>query len=386
VKNKLAILGSTGSIGTQTLQLVDMYPESFSVSALSTNANVELLLEQIIKYKPSLVCVVEKTAAQSIKSHIPDGTTLLCGEEGLLTIADMEEADTLVVAVVGIAGLPAVMKGIASGKRIALANKEALVTGGALVTEAIKARGDIIYPIDSEHSAIFQCLNGENHKSVKRLILTASGGPFRNTPIESFEKITVAQALKHPNWNMGRKITIDSATLMNKGLEVIEAHWLFDMPCEKIDVVIHPESIIHSMVEFCDNSFIAQLGNPDMRLPIMYALNYPNRMSYGGEPLDLVKQGALSFSHPDHNKFPCLSLAYTAINIGGTAPTVLNAANEVAVEWFLSEKIGFCDIPVLIEHTILNTEIIKKPTIEDIYATDKQVREHLSKTNNWRKN
>jgi len=389
---KIAILGSTGSIGTQTLQLVDRYPERFSVAALTSNTNAELLLEQIIRYKPLYAAMADEKAAQTIAHKIPESTHLLTGQQGLLEIASVPEADTLVVAVVGIAGLPIVMKGIAAGKRIALANKEALVTGGAMVTAAMAARGDRILPVDSEHSAIFQCMNGENPSAIRRLILTASGGPFHNTLIEKFSEITLARALKHPNWKMGRKITIDSATLMNKGLEVMEACWLFNMPMTKIDVIIHPESIIHSMVEYNDGAVMAQMSNPDMRLPILYALEYPaqasaypERRPCGVKPLDLLEIGKLTFSKPDLQKFPCLGLAYQVMRMGGTAPTVLNAANEVAVEWFLREKIHFCDIPKLIEHTIFHTEIIDHPSLDDIYETDRQVREVLHGNDNWKR-
>lgn len=384
MSRKITILGSTGSIGTQTLQLIDRYPEEYTVIGLSSYQNAELLLEQILRYRPRYAAIGSKQAADALRHKIPETTTLLSGPEGLQELAGMEEGDILLVAVVGIAGLPAVMAGIQAGKTIALANKEALVTGGALVKKALNGRHERLLPVDSEHSAIFQCLQGQDTEAARRLILTASGGPFHQTPKEDFSKITLAQALKHPNWTMGRKITIDSATLMNKGLEVIEAHWLFDMPLQKIDVVVHPESIIHSMVEYEDGSVLAQMSNPDMRLPILYALEYPRRKPCGVKPLDLTALKSLSFFKPDLGKFPALGLAFEALKMGGTASAVLNAANEVAVEWFLKEKIRFCDIPGIIEHTIFHTDIINDPTIEDIYAADSAVRATLHGKENGR--
>ena len=371
---KIAILGSTGSIGTQTLQIVDRYPEKFRITGLAAKSNAELLLAQIAKYKPLMAAIEDKQAYESICDRIPPETTLIGGKNAMLEIAEMEQAEILLVAVVGIAGLPAVMKGIESGKRIALANKEALVTGGRLVIDAVKARGEILYPVDSEHSAIFQCLQGQRRDAVKNLILTASGGPFREYSKENLKKVTVADALKHPTWNMGKKITVDSATLMNKGLEVMEAAWLFDVKPENIKPIIHPESIVHSAVEFCDGAVIAQMGEPDMKLPILYALEYPERLDAGTPKLSLAAKGKLTFFEPDYEKFPCLALAFQAMKMGGNAPAALNAANEVAVEYFLHEKIGFCDIPDIIEHTIFNMKVINNPTISDIYDTDRAVR------------
>lgn len=341
---------------------------------MTAKSNAQLLRKQILQYKPLIAAIQDKNAYEAICGSIPPETVLLWGENGMLTVAAMEQADILLVAVVGIAGLPAVMKGIESGKRIALANKEALVTGGRLVTEAVKARGDILYPVDSEHSAIFQCLQGQDRSAVKRLILTASGGPFREYPKEKLKNVTVADALRHPTWNMGKKITVDSATLMNKGLEVIEASWLFDMEAKDIKPVIHPESIVHSAVEFCDGAVIAQMGEPDMKLPILYALEYPKRLDAGSPRLSLASRAKLTFFEPDYEKFPCLALAFEALKLGGNAPAALNAANEVAVEYFLREKIGFCDIPDIIEHTIFNMNVIENPTISDIYETDRMVR------------
>ena len=372
---KIAILGSTGSIGTQALEIVRMYPEKFCIVGLSAKSNAKLLLEQINEFKPLLASIEDRAAYLSIKELVPACTRLICA--GNLEIAAMEEAEMLLVSVVGIAGLPSVMEGLKHQKKIALANKEALVCGGSLVMEAARKNGDIIYPVDSEHSAIFQCLQGNQDNEIRSIILTASGGPFRNKTQEELKNVTVADALKHPTWNMGKKITIDSATLMNKGLEVIEAAWLFNVSPEKIKPVIHPESVIHSCVEFADGAVMAQMGEPDMKLPIMYAFEYPKRFYSGASFLDLAKREKLTFFEPDTQKFPCLALAFEALKIGGNIPCALNAANEVAVDLFLREKIGFCDIPKMIEHTIFNTEIIKTPTIDDIYQTDALVRERL---------
>ncbi|MBR2861531.1 MAG: 1-deoxy-D-xylulose-5-phosphate reductoisomerase [Clostridia bacterium] len=373
----IAILGSTGSIGTQALEIVRMYPDKFNVVGLSAKSNAELLLKQIIEFKPLMASIEDEGAYLSIKDKIPPVTALICGKNAIKEIATMEQAEILLVSVVGIAGLPAVMAGLKAKKRIALANKEALVTGGKLVSDAVKANNDIIYPVDSEHSAIFQCLQGNKDNKINKIILTASGGPFRKMSVEELKNVTVHDALKHPTWNMGKKITIDCSTLMNKGLEVIEASWLFDVPADKICPIIHPESVVHSAVEFEDGAVMAQMGEPDMKLPIMYAFEYPLRFYSGAGRLDLAKRGSLTFFEPDYEKFPCLQLAFEAMKMGGNVPCALNAANEVAVEQFLREKIGFCDIPKLIEHTIFNMEIIKNPGIDDIYETDRLVREAL---------
>ncbi len=372
---KIAILGSTGSIGTQALDIVRMYPEKFCVVGLSAKSNAKLLLNQINEFKPLLASIEDQAAYLSIKDFVPEHTRLICS--GNLEIAAMEEAEMLLVSVVGIAGLPSVMEGLKHKKKIALANKEALVCGGSLVMDAARQNGDIIYPVDSEHSAIFQCLQGNQDNEIRNIILTASGGPFRNKTAEELKKVTVADALKHPTWNMGKKITIDSATLMNKGLEVIEAAWLFNVSPEKIKPVIHPESVIHSCVEFTDGAVMAQMGEPDMKLPIMYAFEYPQRYYSGAAFLDLAKREKLTFFEPDTKKFPCLALAFEALKMGGNIPCALNAANEVAVDMFLNKKIDFCDIPKMIEHTIFNMEIIKTPDINDIYQTDALVRGRL---------
>ncbi len=374
----IAILGSTGSIGTQALDIVRMYPERFNVVGISAKRNAELLLDQIIEFKPVMASIEDIDAYNSIKDKIPAETALICEKNGMIRIAQLEQADILLVSVVGIAGLPAVVAGLKAKKKIALANKEALVTGGKIVSDLVKANNDIIYPVDSEHSAIFQCLQGKFDNEIRKIILTASGGPFRNFEKDRLKSVTVSDALKHPTWNMGKKITIDSATLMNKGLEVIEAKWLFDVPVEKVKPIIHPESVVHSAVEFSDGAVIAQMGEPDMKLPIMYAFEYPERVYSGAGFLDLAKRQTLNFYEPDYEKFPCLSLAFESMRLGGNVPCALNAANEVAVDLFLKEKIGFNDIPQMIEHTIFNMDVIKEPTIDEIYETDVVVREKLN--------
>ena len=371
----LALLGSTGSIGTQTLEIARMYPEKIKITSLAAGSNAELLLKQIIEFKPEFAFIKNHEAYASIKDKIPPETHLITGVDGLEHIA--QTGNTVLVAVVGIAGLPAVMAALKAKKKVALANKESLVCGGSLVMEAVKANGDIIYPVDSEHSAIFQCLQGRAGNNIREIILTASGGPFRNTKKEDLKKMTAADALKHPTWNMGKKITVDSATLMNKGLEVIEAKWLFNVEKEQIHPIIHPESVVHSAVEFEDGAVIAQMGEPDMKLPIMYALDYPKRTYSGTNFLDLAARGSLTFFEPDTERFPCLRLAFDALELGGNAPCALNAANEMAVEKFLRGEIGFCDIPDMAAHTIFNMNVIKNPTLEDIYLTDETVRNSL---------
>ncbi len=375
---KIAILGSTGSIGTQALEIARMYPDRFKIVGLAAKNNAKLLLEQIIEFKPCMASIEDEQAYLLIKDSVPPQTALICGKNGLERIATMEQAEVLLVSVVGISGLPAVMAGLKAKKRIALANKEALITGGKLVRDAVNKNNDIIYPVDSEHSAIFQCLQGNSENEISKIILTASGGPFRNFSKEQLKGVTVTDALKHPTWNMGKKITIDCATLMNKGLEVIEAAWLFNVSADKIAPIIHPESVIHSAVEFCDGAVVAQMGEPSMKLPIMYAFEYPKRFPCGVARLDLTKRGSLTFYEPDYDKFPCLRLAFEAIKMGGNAPCALNAANEVAVDLFLREKISFCDIPKMIEHTIFNMDVIENPTIDDVYETDLLVRHKLA--------
>jgi len=377
-RKRIAILGSTGSIGTQALQVIESHPDRFEVIALSTYQNIQLILEQARKFSVKKISVVNSNVLDGISIDHSE-FDVDTGYESLIQIASMDNVDMVLVAVVGIAGLQATIAALESGKDVALANKETLVVGGDLVMETARRFGKRIIPVDSEHSAIFQCLNtASGHQEVKRIILTASGGPFRGYNRESLKRVTVSDALKHPNWSMGKKITIDSATLMNKGLEVIEAKWLFDVEIDKIQVVVHPQSIIHSMVEFTDGSIIAQLGRPDMRLPILYALSYPERFSsdYGG--LDFFEIGKLTFEEPDVENFPCLPLAYKAARIGGTMPTVLNAANEVAVQKFLQEEISFMEIPIFIEKAMKSHKVIQQPKIDDILSVDKEVREFLS--------
>lgn len=344
----LAILGSTGSIGVSTLDVVAAHPREFSVAGLAAGGNVELMVGQIAEYQPKLVALSDEEAADRLREQVR-GTNVAVrgGPEGVLEVATMEGAETVVAAIVGAQGLLPTLEAIRAGKTVALANKESLVCAGALVVREAAGRGNLI-PIDSEHSAIFQCLAGQDRSAVRRIILTGSGGPFHGRSPEEMAGVKAQEALNHPTWEMGPKVTIDSATLMNKGLEVIEAHWLFGLPPERIEVVIHRQSIVHSLVEFTDGSMLAQLGPTDMRLPIAYALSYPRRMALNQPSLSLVEIGQLSFEQADEEAFPCLKYAYEALERGGTLPAVLNAANEVAVQAFLEDAIGFLDIPRLI--------------------------------------
>ncbi|CEN26934.1 1-deoxy-D-xylulose-5-phosphate reductoisomerase [Paraclostridium sordellii] len=378
---KISILGSTGSIGTQTLDVVRKNRDKFEVVAISANSSINLLLEQIKEFKPKYVAVYNENSAKQLKEIIPRDIKIevLSGMDGLVTISSLDEIDVLLTAIVGMIGLVPTLEAIKKGKTIALANKETLVTAGQLVMEEARKRNVDILPVDSEHSAIFQCLNGENKKEIDSIILTASGGPFRGKTKEELLNVTKNEALKHPNWSMGRKISIDSSTLMNKGLEVIEAKWLFDVDSEKIDVVVHPQSIIHSMVQFVDSSIIAQMGCPDMKLPIQYALTYPSRLLNDFERLDFSKLNGLTFEKPDLETFPCLQLAYESLELGGTYSAVLNAANEVLVNEFLEDKIKFYDIPYYIEKTLEAHDSIKKPTLEEILHIDKWSRDFVKK-------
>lgn len=377
---KITILGSTGSIGTQTLDVVRKNKDKFEVVAISANSSVDLLLEQILEFNPKYVAVYNEESANKLKNMIPNNIDIevLSSMEGLVKICELKEVDVVLTAVVGMIGLMPTMAAIKAKKTIALANKETLVTAGEIVMEEAKKNNVDILPVDSEHSAIFQCLNGERKKDVEKIILTASGGPFRGKSKEELINVTKNQALKHPNWDMGRKISIDSSTLMNKGLEVIEAKWLFDVDVEDIDIVVHPQSIIHSMVSFKDSSVMAQLGCPDMRLPIEYALTHPGRSTTDFERLDLAKMATLTFEKPDMETFPCLQLAFKVLKLGGTYPTVLNAANEVLVNEFLDDKIGFYDIPYYIERSLEQHNNRSNPTLEDILQVDKETREFLS--------
>jgi len=349
---KISILGSTGSIGTQTLDIIARDPERYQVVGLSAGANVDLIIEQAKQFKPAIVSLASKVDAEAARPHMPLGTKVVYGEEGLVEVAAGTDADVVVTAIMGSRGLTATLAAIDAGKMIGLANKETLVTAGHIVMERAKRRGVSIMPIDSEHSAIFQCLNGEDRKSINQITLTASGGSFRDRTREQLEGVTVAEALNHPNWSMGAKITIDSATMVNKGLEVIEARWLFDVTYDQIDVIIHPESIIHSYVEFTDHSIIAQLGMPDMRVPIQYALSYPERNVTPTSRLNLAQIGKLNFREMDFERYPCLRLAFECGKLGQSAPAVFNAANEVAVARFLKGEITFLDIERILETVV----------------------------------
>jgi len=350
---RISILGSTGSIGTSTLAVVEKFPDRFAVAALAAGNNSELLESQIRKFKPAVAAIAGEKAADELRKRCKDlPTKILSGVEGMIQVAAAESADITVSAIVGTAGLVPTMAAIQAGKDIALANKEVLVTAGELVMAECRRRNVRLFPVDSEHSAIFQCLHSGERGDVRRLILTASGGPFRSHTKKDLAKVTLAQALKHPNWSMGKKITIDSATLMNKGLEVIEAHWLFGMGPEEINVLVHPQSIVHSLVEYQDGSVVAQLGMPDMKGPIAYALSYPDRLPDVSPGLDLASIATLTFQEPDRDLFPCLGFAYDALKAGGSMPAVLSAANEVAVRYFLEEKIGFMDIPRVLRATM----------------------------------
>lgn len=378
-KQTVAILGSTGSIGTQTLNVIDRHSELFEVYALTAHSNIDLLVEQAKKYRPEVVAIADERHYKTLREAL-DGlpVKVFAGADSICQIAAMSPIDTVVTAMVGYSGLLPTVRAIEAGKKIALANKETLVVAGELVTDlALRNRVDIV-PIDSEHSAIFQCLVGENENSVEKLILTASGGAFRDTPKDDLRLATAADALRHPTWKMGAKITIDSATMMNKGFEVIEARWLFDIPIDKIEVIIHPQSIVHSMVQFCDGSIKAQLGQPDMRHPIQYALTFPDRLDAQVERANLADIHQLTFEKPDYEKFRNLGLAYDALRRGGNIPCILNAANEVAVDAFLKGKIGFFAMSDIIEQTISETAFISSPTLDDYIATDREARARTS--------
>ncbi|WP_117160860.1 1-deoxy-D-xylulose-5-phosphate reductoisomerase [Paraliobacillus sp. X-1268] len=370
----ITLLGATGSIGLQTLDVIRHHPTDFSIHALAFGKNVKQAVPLINEFKPTKVVVFDNETRQLLKKEV-SSVQILIGNEGLVEVSVDIETDVLVNAVVGSVGLDATMHAIQANKTIAIANKETLVMAGHLVMEKARKHQVNLLPIDSEHSAIFQCLQGENSKEVNRLILTASGGSFRDKTRKELEDVTVDDALKHPNWNMGKKITIDSATMMNKGLEVIEAHWLFDIPYDAIDVILHKESIIHSMVEFHDKSVIAQLGTADMRTPIQYALTYPSRLALPQtKRLDLLEIAELHFAKLDFERFPCLHMAYQAGKVGGTMPTVLNAANEIAVQLFLQDKITFLQIESIIERVMNEHEVITYPDLEVIQAIDKETR------------
>ena len=374
---KIAILGSTGSIGTQTLDVV-RNNHDLTVTALSAGSNIDLLEKQIREFQPIYAVVYEEEKAKELREKVADTSVIvLSGMEGLLEIATMKEADLLVTAIVGMIGIRPTIAAIQSGKDIALANKETLVTAGHIIMKLANEYGVQILPVDSEHSAIFQCLNGEHQKEIDKLLITASGGPFRGKTREQLKTVAVADALKHPNWAMGKKITIDSSTLVNKGLEVMEAKWLFDIPFEKIEVVVQPQSVIHSMIQFIDGSIMAQLGTPDMRLPIQYALYYPERKPLGGERLDFAKLKSITFEAPDMENFPALSMAYKAGKIGGSMPTVFNAANERAVAKFLEEKIYYLEIAEIIQECMEHHQVMADPSVEQILETEQWTYEFI---------
>ena len=370
----ISLLGSTGSIGKQTLEVAAANPDKMKIRVLAAHTSDTILEEQIRAVEPDFAVLTDKDAAARLKARYHGKTEILAGEEGLLAAATYSEVDTVLASMVGYAGLRPTMAAINCGKNIALANKETLVAAGSLVMEAVAKNNVSLTPVDSEHSAIFQALQGGKEDEVKRLLITASGGPFRGKKRSELETVTLAQCLNHPNWSMGKKITVDSSTLANKGLEVIEAHWLFNMPYEKIDVVVHPQSIIHSLVEFCDGSVIAQLGEPDMRLPIQYALSYPCRYHKAFDQLDLIKAGTLTFEAPDMEAFPSLRIAIDCGKAGGTLPCVFNAANEEAVYAFLDNKIKYLDIPYITEKVASLHKNIAVPCIEDIERADAEAR------------
>lgn len=380
---QVVILGSTGSVGSSTLDVIARHPERFKVIALTAHRQIEALFKQCIEFEPQYAAVGDAKSAELLLARLRaagSATQVLCGEQALEQVAALPQADTVMAAIVGIAGLRATFAAVQAGKRVLLANKEALVTAGPVFMNAVRSRGVILIPIDSEHNAVFQALPGAfvgdlASAGVRRILLTASGGPFREWPLERLSQVTPEQACAHPNWVMGRKISVDSATMMNKGLEIIEARWLFNAVEEQIKVVIHPESVIHSLVEYCDGSMLAQLGNPDMRTPIAFALSYPQRIEAGVDFLDLAALGQLNFSAPDHNRFPCLELAREALRAGGSAPTVLNAANEVAVAAFLDSKLRFDQIPALIGHVLAEIPVAQLRDLEDVFSVDRRARD-----------
>lgn len=373
----ISILGSTGSIGAQTLEIVRQFPNEFKIVGLTANKNSELLLKQIKEFKPKAAAIMDKAKIGDLLNF--SSCQVYSGIEGVNKVATINEADTVVNALVGSAGIEPTYNAIRSKKNIALANKETLVAAGAIIMDEAKKSNASLMPIDSEHSAIFQCLNGENIKEVNKITLTCSGGPFKNYTKQQLEDVTAQDALKHPTWNMGSKITIDSATLMNKGFEAIEAHWLYGIDYDKIKIVVHPQSIVHSLVEFIDKSAIAQLGLPDMRIPIQYALTYPKRLKNSQVSLDLAEIKTLEFREPDFDMFPCLKYAYEAGKIGGTMPAAMNAANEEAVRAFLGNKIRFLDIQRLIRKMMDGHESVKNPSLKDILGIDKRVKEETSR-------
>lgn len=381
----ITLLGSTGSIGTQTLDIVAQYPDQFRVVGMVAGRNVELFAQQVLQFHPEIIAIQDESKLDELKAAIAElkpQPIILSGQAGVVEVARYGDASVVVTGIVGCAGLLPTIAAIEAGKDIALANKETLIAGGPVVLPLVEKHGVKLLPADSEHSAIFQCLQGVPDKGLRKIILTASGGAFRDWDVADLPKVTVADALKHPNWSMGRKITVDSATLMNKGLEVIEAHYLFGLDYDDIEIVIHPQSIIHSMIELQDTSVLAQLGWADMRLPILYTMSYPERLYTDWERLDLVKVGSLTFRAPDHQKYPCMNLAYSAGRVGGCMPAILNAANEQAVAMFLDEQIRFLEIPKVIEQACDKYVDRNKsnPVLEDILEADRWAREFVAKS------
>lgn len=378
----ITLLGSTGSIGTQTLDIISSHPDQFRLVGIAARRNVELLAQQIAQFRPQIVAICDAAKLPELKAaiaHLDYQPILVVGEEGVAEVAAYGDAEAVVTGIVGCAGLLPTLAAIKAGKDIALANKETLIAGAPVVLPLVEQHQVRLLPADSEHSAIFQCLQGVPQGGLRRIILTASGGAFRDWPVEKLPEVTVADALQHPNWSMGQKITVDSATLMNKGLEVIEARYLFGIDYDHIDIVIHPQSIVHSLIEVQDTSVLAQLGWPDMRLPLLYAMSWPERLFTDWEPLDLVKSGDLTFREPDHNKYPCMNLAYAAGRAGGSMPAVLNAANEQAVALFLDERVRFLDIPRLIERVCdrHRQDNQAQPSLDDILAADRWARQQV---------
>ena len=378
-KTGIVILGSTGSIGKQALEIVREHPDRFNVVALSCNCSWELLAKQIEEFNPDYALLCDESFSDKLDRTKKSDTEILIGSENLSYLAAIEKADVVLNALVGFSGFEPTVAALKANKRVALANKESLVVGGALINDLLESHAGQLIPVDSEHSAIFQCLVGENHTDVEKLIITASGGPFRTWTRKQMEEITVREALDHPNWSMGAKITIDSATMMNKGLEVIEAHWLFDLPLSQIEAVIHPQSIIHSVVTFVDGSSKAQLGPPTMKVPILYALTYPDRINQEVERLDWKQTMKLNFEPMDYKKFPSFKLALNAINEGGNAPAILNAANEIAVQRFLEEEISYIQIPQVIEKCLSKINEPFEKTVQALKAIDTKTR-HIALT------
>ncbi len=382
-KRKIAILGSTGSIGTQALDVISQHPDRFEAYALVANNQVELLLEQAHRFRPEVVVIANESKYAQLKEELADlPIKVWAGAEAIEQVVQDAAIDIVLTAMVGFSGLRPTVSAIKSGKTIALANKETLVVAGEWITKLALEYRTPVLPVDSEHSAIFQCLNGEGHNEIEKILLTASGGPFRSFSTAQLREVTKQQALNHPNWNMGAKVTVDSSTLMNKGLEMIEAKWLFDVNPTQIEIVVHPQSIIHSMVQFKDRSVMAQLGLPDMRMPIQYAFSYPERLSSNIKPINFFELSTLTFEKPDIEKFPNLGLAYQAIEKGGNMPCIMNAANEIAVELFLHEKIGFLQMSDLIEQTMAKTVFIPHPSLDDYLQTDAQARKIALETSN----